>query len=205
MEDVRGLRERKKAATKSALSQAALRLAMEKGSLDAVTADAIAAEAGVSTRTFHNYFPSKEEAFLYDFNELTGLLLAGLRERVAHQRVWDAFRDSCIALDLDNRFDLTQMQCREELIHNSPQLIKYQAGQFMELFKEALGIVADATGTDPQDMLPKLLLGNALIAMKTANEHWIANPAGRTLAEAITEAFALIDQGITGPTTTSHS
>lgn len=205
MADQTGLRERKKAATKAALCEATLRLAVEKGGLDAVTADEIAAEVGVSTRTFHNYFPNKEAAFLHDFNEITGQLLAQLRERTATQPIWDALRDSCISMHVDERFDLAQMQCREDLIRNSPELIKGQAGQFMELFAEALGIVAEATRTSPEDLYPRLVLGSALISMKVSNEDWLANPRGRTLAEAITQAFAQLEAGITKPITTTHS
>ncbi|MFC3494766.1 acyl-CoA-like ligand-binding transcription factor [Glycomyces rhizosphaerae] len=205
MADQTGLRERKKAATKAALCEATLRLAVAKGGLDAVTADEIAAEVGVSTRTFHNYFPNKEAAFLHDFHETTAELLDQLRDRVRRQSAWHALRDACISMHIDERYDLTQMQCREELIRNSPELIKNQAGQFMELFAEALGIVAEATGTTPEDLYPRLVLGSALVAMKTSNEDWLANPRGRQLADVITAAFDQLEAGITRPTTTIHS
>jgi AcrR family transcriptional regulator len=201
MSDPPGLRERKKAATEAALCEATMRLAMEKGSLDAVTPDEIAAEAGVSTRTFHNYFPNKEAAFLHDFNAMTGRLLDEVRERAATQPIWDALRDACISLHVDERFDLRQMQCREELIRNSTELIKVQAGQFMGLFTEAVGIVAEATGRATDDLYPRLVLGSALVAMKVSNEDWVANARGRTLAEAITQAFAQMEAGIARPIT----
>ena len=63
MQEHTGLRERKKTETRTALSQAVLRLALERG-LDAVTAEDIAAAANVSVRTFHNYFGTKEEALV---------------------------------------------------------------------------------------------------------------------------------------------
>ncbi|WP_051704077.1 TetR family transcriptional regulator [Glycomyces sp. NRRL B-16210] len=194
-----GLRERKKAATKAALSEATLRLAMEKGGIEAVTADEIAAKAGVSTRTFHNYFPNKEAALLHDFHDMTLQLVANLRERVKDQPVWDALRDACIDMRIGERFDLVELQCREQLIHASPALIKEQSGQFMELFAEALGIVAEATGTRPEDLYPRLLLGAALVAMKTSNEQWLTDPGDRSLTEAITEGFAVFERGITRP------
>jgi AcrR family transcriptional regulator len=60
-----GLRERKRRATRLAIQQAALRIAIEDG-LQAVTIDEVSRRADVSPRTFFNYFPSKEAAILGD-------------------------------------------------------------------------------------------------------------------------------------------
>ena len=59
-----GLRERKKLDTRRALSDAALQLMFERG-IDSVTREAIADLAGVSLRTFSNYFTGKYEAVAY--------------------------------------------------------------------------------------------------------------------------------------------
>jgi AcrR family transcriptional regulator len=58
-----GLRERKKHATRKALREAALRLAIERGP-DNVRIDDIAEAAGVSPRTYNNYFSSREQAIV---------------------------------------------------------------------------------------------------------------------------------------------
>ncbi|MGX9790987.1 TetR family transcriptional regulator [Mycobacterium sp. MMS18-G62] len=58
-------RARKKAATKQAIQDHALRLFVEKG-YDATTVEEIAAAAGVSHMTFFRYFPRKEEVVEYD-------------------------------------------------------------------------------------------------------------------------------------------
>jgi AcrR family transcriptional regulator len=58
-------RARKKAATKQAIQEHALRLFAEKG-YDATTVDEIAAAAGVSHMTFFRYFPRKEAVVEYD-------------------------------------------------------------------------------------------------------------------------------------------
>jgi AcrR family transcriptional regulator len=56
-------RERKKVETWTAIHEAAASLAQQRG-LEHVTVEAIAESAGVSPRTFFNYFPSKEDAVL---------------------------------------------------------------------------------------------------------------------------------------------
>jgi AcrR family transcriptional regulator len=56
-----GLREQKRIATKRALQLALLQLALERG-FDNVTVEEVAQSAQVSTRTFFNYFTTKEEA-----------------------------------------------------------------------------------------------------------------------------------------------
>nr|WP_245534372.1 TetR/AcrR family transcriptional regulator [Xylanimonas cellulosilytica] len=59
----RSVRERKKRERRRALIDAAQALVRERG-LDGVTVEEISAAAGVSTRTFFNYFASKDDAVL---------------------------------------------------------------------------------------------------------------------------------------------
>jgi AcrR family transcriptional regulator len=61
--DTLSLRERKKLETWHLIHDAAAELALDED-ISCVTVEAIASEAGVSQRTFFNYFPSKEDAIL---------------------------------------------------------------------------------------------------------------------------------------------
>lgn len=58
-----GLRERQRQERLARLHEAAYRLA-DEGGLAAATVDAITSEAGLSRRTFFNYYASKEDAIL---------------------------------------------------------------------------------------------------------------------------------------------
>jgi AcrR family transcriptional regulator len=63
LESVPSLRERKKAETWQAIHEAAAGLALDEDTRH-VTVEAIASEAGISQRTFFNYFATKEDAIL---------------------------------------------------------------------------------------------------------------------------------------------
>ena len=65
---IASLRERKKADTRTRLSAAAVELLVAEG-VEGATVSAIAGRAGVSTRTFHNYFAHREDAFVHFLRE----------------------------------------------------------------------------------------------------------------------------------------
>src|SRR5690606_15633405 len=61
--ETEGLRARKQRATREAIHRAAVELALEHGP-DGATVAAISDHANISTRTFFNYYPSKEDAIV---------------------------------------------------------------------------------------------------------------------------------------------
>lgn len=90
------MRERNKAATRSALAEAAVRLAMRHG-LDAVRNEDIAELAGVSPRTFSNYFANKYEALTFRHAERMRYAAEALRARPPGEPLWDAIRAAVAA------------------------------------------------------------------------------------------------------------
>jgi AcrR family transcriptional regulator len=86
-----GRRERKKAATRLALSEAAMKLFVERG-FDAVTVREIADAADVSTTTLMKHFPTKEALVFDRDDEIERALVAAIAERSSKPAVLAALR-----------------------------------------------------------------------------------------------------------------
>lgn len=89
MSECVGLRERKKRRTRLDLHHAAVHL-VDAEDLESVTVDRIAAQAGVSTRTFFNYYPSKESAILGFPEDMGRIIQEAFGERPAGEPVWQS-------------------------------------------------------------------------------------------------------------------
>ena len=91
-----GLRERKKQATRAALREAALRLAVEHGP-DQVRVEDIAEAAGVSPRTYNNYFASREHAIVSAVTaDRESRIAAAVADRPAGVRLADAVTEAVV-------------------------------------------------------------------------------------------------------------
>ena len=122
-----GLRERKKAETRDALASAALRLADELGP-DRVTVDEIAAAAGVSPRTFFNYFASKEDAIVGSTESSTSRVVQELASRPAAEAPIDALRAAVHASADHLEADPDDWIIRHRLVTRYPALgVRYAA------------------------------------------------------------------------------
>ncbi|NKX53657.1 TetR family transcriptional regulator [Arthrobacter mobilis] len=84
-----GRRELNRRATREAISAAALRLSREHGP-GGYTVDTLAEEAGISRRTFFNYFPSIEAAVTQPVEDFLDRAFARLYERPVEEPIMDA-------------------------------------------------------------------------------------------------------------------
>ena len=115
------MRERKKAETRDALASAALSLADELGP-DRVTVDEIAAAAGVSARTFFNYFATKEDAIVGSSESSTARVVQELAARPASEPPIDALRAAVHASADHLQADPDDWIIRHRLVGRYPAL-----------------------------------------------------------------------------------
>ena len=195
-----GLRERKKAETRAAISQAVMGLAAERG-LDSMTSDDIAAAANVSVRTFHNYFGSKEEALAAAWRSEFQVHVDALRDRPA---------DEPILVSLEHVFagiaDAVLQQPDEAAAHvdqlwTSMALAKHRSVLIDEAIRMVTDVVAARTGTDPAvDVYPHLITSVAISAIVTTFQFAPAGSAAdpdRT--RLLHQCFELLRAGLRRP------
>jgi AcrR family transcriptional regulator len=192
MNEQLGLRERKKQATRDALRLAALRLAALRGR-DRVRVEDIAAEAGVSTRTFNNYFASKEEAFLATAYLRAARVQAALASRPADEPLWSALTTATVDSFATEEIDLRQAR----LITPTPTLVGEQLKAFAVIERALAHAVAERIGADVEyDLYPRLVAGAVMSATRLAFEHWIQTESEQPLPAVLRDTLRRVAAGL---------
>ncbi|ATY13353.1 TetR family transcriptional regulator [Amycolatopsis sp. AA4] len=197
-----GLRERKKLETHRTIALAALRLVAERG-LDQVTVDDIAAEAGVSARTFFNYFPVKEDAVLLAYADHAERAEQTLARFLAQPEGVDAFPAFIAAVreDLaDIERDRDEWLTRLRIIQGDPSLLVRATTLNSGSREPLVAAIAQRSGTDAEkDLFPSLLLAVAGGVLTASLTRWAARNGTRPLLEIFDEAAAAAAAGLPDP------
>ncbi|MFJ5677880.1 TetR/AcrR family transcriptional regulator [Streptomyces sp. NPDC093097] len=186
-----GRRERKKAATRKALADAALRLFAEHG-YDRVGIRDIAEAADVSTTTLFKHFPSKEALVFDEGDEIKAALLAAVHRRPAGQSIPRALRDHVLRArllkgkDTDPRF--VQLI---ELVDSTPALRAYARRMWMQHEIDLAAVIAEESGAPADDPMCRALAHFALEARDLGHDS--ADPEA-----AVHRAFDLLEHGWPG-------
>ncbi|MBY6678397.1 TetR family transcriptional regulator [Rhodococcus sp. BP-149] len=203
-----GLRDRKKAETRAALSAAAIRLGRQQG-FDTVTAEAIARDAGVSTRTFHNYFSSKEEAALYYLEQAAFEWVDLIEHRPQDEDFWDTVRAIVFEIVDDPERELTETVAVARFVEESPALLAKKLEFDRSLSAAFKKAVARRTGLDPdRDLYPSLVQAAVGATVSAALGFFAeASEKGSTTAESAGEVVRLamqqLERGFRAPLTGS--
>lgn len=144
-----GRRERKKAATRQAIADAALELYLEHG-FDRVSVRDVAEKADVSTTTLFAHFPSKESLVFDREAEVEAALTAAVRERPEGQGVVEALRAHALTswgqLESDPRRERFAA-----LVQQTPALHEYWERMWMRHAGALGAAIAEELGREADD------------------------------------------------------
>ncbi|MEU7747124.1 TetR/AcrR family transcriptional regulator [Nonomuraea sp. NPDC049158] len=181
-----GLREQKKQATREALSAAALRLALERGP-DNVRVDDIAEAVGVSSRTYNNYFSSREQAIVAAVNsEREARIAAAVADRPDSVGLAAAVIEAIV-----DQYTAPGVPSREALLLITARPALREA--FVDTTSAIEHPLTDAIARRLGDIDPntaRVLAASVAAAVRVAVEQWL-----RTTAASFTAGGLVVPSG----------
>ncbi|MFB6806525.1 TetR/AcrR family transcriptional regulator [Streptomyces sp. NPDC056387] len=182
-----GRRERKKAATRQAIADAALHLFLERG-YDEVGIREIADAADVSTTTLFKHFPVKEALVFDEDAEQETRLLAAVRERPEGQSIPTALREHALTNRLAAVHGDPRFTAFTNLVSATPALRDYAQSMWLRHTTALARAIAEESGLAADDPACTALAHFALQAPRAVYAH--DNPR-----QAVTRAFDLLEHG----------
>jgi AcrR family transcriptional regulator len=198
-------RELNKAATRQAITGAALELLRVKGPGN-FTVEDIADAAGISRRTFFNYFSSTDAALAAITHAFLDNAIQQLRLRPADEPVLESAKAALMALadpqavaPLAELFTLTQQS--PLMSHTELEAWDHCRAQVFAVARERLA----GTSGEQDDLYIHALAGSVISCGKAAFEVWFSrrgpdlSPASLTeLRQLLIDAMALLGAGFNG-------
>lgn len=191
------LRERKKARTRAAIREHAIRLFREQG-YQATTVEQIAAAAEVSPSTFFRYFPTKEDVVLQD--DLDVQMLAALNRQPAELGPVAAIRAaSREALSSFDAAEMERLRVTTALTLSVPEIRARAMDEFARTIQVIAEAVGERAGRPPHDLAVRALAGavvGVIMSVTMPWRDWTEEGAVRAMFDRIDEALALLEAGL---------
>ncbi len=206
-----GLRERKRRATRRSIQLAVLRLTAENG-LDQVTIDEISRDAGVSPRTFFNYFPTKEASLAGDapFSLTPDAIETFVEAGPRGDPLGEILEVMAAQAHEDGEIDPELHSLRHRVMNDYPQIFAMRIDRMRafeasiaETVERRLRRDAEKQGDDPGDSeLAEKARMVGLVTMAVARGSWLAwaeHPDVESLPETIRHAYARLREIVPPP------
>ena len=201
-----GLRERKKAKTRLAISNVATKMFIERG-FDDVTVAEVAAAADVSVATIFNYFETKEELFFDREGETIEEQRRCILDRKAGETITSALhRGFLAAIDAGVPSLLSDGASFLRTIEGSSALRARLRLGFEKAEASLAETIAEETEAAAGDPTPQIVAAMLVAIQRALMENARAAalrgdavaPTKRRLRQACDRAFALLEGGVRG-------
>jgi AcrR family transcriptional regulator len=190
---MQSLRERKKAQTKVAIQEQALRLFVRRG-YDATTIEQIAEAAEVSPSTFFRYFPTKEAVVLYD--SLDPIIITTFRNQPRDTGVIrtlrNTIRETFAGLSPEKRI---LEQKRGELVLTVPELRAAMLDELARNIDAFTMLIAERVGRPADDVAVRNCAG-AIIGVVVSATLGLRNRPLADYLQAIDGALAQLESSL---------
>jgi AcrR family transcriptional regulator len=189
-----GLRERKKAKTRAAIREHAMRLFDEQG-YSATTVDQIAEAAEVSQSTFFRYFPTKEDVVLSD--DYDDLIMDAMRAQPPSVHPAEAMRRAFRQVFADvTPAEWEAEQRRQRLFRVVPELQARVMQQYLTMIGLLAAVVAERAGLPADDFNARIMAGALIGAALASSPGGKSGRTDLTDLDAVDRALRLLEEGL---------
>lgn len=184
-----GVRERKRRETLRRITDTGMRLFIQNG-FEATTLDEIAAEAGISRRTFFYYFKSKDDILLSLQSGMGEMIVARLLDAPRDQRPLDAIRDAIVQVCAP--FPAGEILAIDRLMRSNEVVQARKQASYIQHEKVLFEALRAMWPAPERETALRLVAMMAIGAMRLAFEALSREEARRPIAELLHETFAAL-------------
>lgn len=186
MTEKEGLRERKRRETLQRITDAGTRLFIAHG-YEGTTLDAIAAEAGISRRTFFYYFKSKDEILLAMQAGLGDMLAAGLAQEPPGQTPLQAVRN--VLVRMSGAYDPAEMLILDRLMRSSETVMARKQASYVQHEATLFAALRQYWPEPGRETALRLVAMLSIGALRVSLETFNRDEGRRPIAVLLKEAF----------------
>lgn len=185
-------REQNRAATHEAIAGAALEFLRTRGLRD-FTVDDVAAAAGVSRRTFFNYFSSVEAAVASFTRRYLDSVIDELRSRPAEEPVLESARHALTSVE-----DPTDLAILAEIfsLTKDPQLARFQLQAWEDSSERISEVLRSRLPADTSDLYRQVLAGAVVGSCRAAFQVWFRERGVDTSAASLGRLRELLGETV---------
>jgi AcrR family transcriptional regulator len=185
-----GLRDITRGAVRARLSEIAVDLFAEHG-FDEVTVEQIADAAGISARSFHRYFRSKEDAVVGDLEPLGAVVGETFAARPRDEAVWQSLRASYAMLLGTLGMDDERGKRIMRVIASTAPLRARNLEKHLAWAEILTPLIADRLG-DGDGLRASVLAKTSLVCLDIALNEWSREGEPESSSALLERAFAAV-------------
>ncbi|ESQ82022.1 hypothetical protein AEAC466_19075 [Asticcacaulis sp. AC466] len=186
-----GLRERKRRETLQRITDAGMRLFIEKG-YEATTLDDIATAAGISRRTFFYYFDSKDEILLSMQSTMGDMIVAALRKQPDNIRPIEAVRNAVI--EICAPFSSQEMMAIDRLMRANAVVQARKQASYIHHERTLFDALCEKWPGKDRETGLRIVAMLSIGAIRLSTEALNREEGKRSLAELLADTFHALER-----------
>jgi len=185
-----GLRARKRRETLERITQAGIRLFLDRG-YEATTLDDIAAAAAISRRTFFHYFKSKDDILISLQSGMGTMIADAIRKAPLDKQPIEVVRDAvvevCAAVPPDDMLAIDRLMRSSETVQTRKQ------ASYVEHERVLLAALQERWPQSEREPALQLVAMIAMGAIRLSTEAFNREAGARPMPALLRETFHMLD------------